>query len=69
MAKVDGIEEAMYELEDCISPGQAHDLTGFSKTTIIDWCKKYKIGKQIGNRWFVHPKKLELLIRGELKRK
>ena len=58
------LEEAVYDLERYISPGEASKITGCTKTTIIDWCRKYKIGHQVGTRWRIDPDKLALLLRG-----
>ena len=32
--------------------------------TLIGWCKKYKIGKQVGGRWFIDKNKLDTLLQG-----
>lgn len=67
MPNVKDLEEALYELEDCISVSQAVAATGITRMTIITWCKKYKIGNKVGGRWYIDPDKLALLLRGKQK--
>lgn len=66
MADVTKIENALYEIEDCISVTEAINITGVTRQTLITWCAKYEIGKKIGGRWYIHPDKLALLLKGEI---
>lgn len=71
MADIDGIEEAVYEMEGWLTTGQVQKITGHARSTIIDWCKKfrkYDFGRQIGTRWKINPKVLELFLKGKLQR-
>jgi len=65
------IEEALFELEDCISLPEAEALLktqGFkiSKVSMIAWIRKYPIGMKVGGRWYVNPKALSLLLAGKI---
>ena len=45
---------------------QLHEQAGFGKVgkfTIIDWCKKYKLGIKIGGRWKVNKKRFERFLK------
>jgi len=67
MADISHIEDALFELEECITAPQAAKATSFSKPTIIEWCRKYHIGMKVGGRWYVNVDKLNLIIRGQLR--
>ena len=69
MSDISKVENALYDLEDTISVPEAEKLTGVSNVTIIDWCRKYKIGIKVGGRWRVSTDKLTLLLKGNLKSK
>lgn len=66
MAEIKDVEEALYDIDDYIDTRDARDLLNDSVTlpTLIKWCRDYHIGKKIGGRWYVDPKKLSLLLRG-----
>jgi hypothetical protein len=68
MTDVTKIENAIYDLEDYISVPEAEKITGVSNVTIIEWCKKYRIGIKVGGRWRVDIDKLALLLKGNLKK-
>ena len=40
-------------------------LVKASKPTIIDWCVKYGIGYQVGSKWVIERKKLQLILDGK----
>lgn len=67
MADISPIEDALFNLDDCITAPEASKLTGFSKPTIITWCTRYSIGSKVGGRWYVNVQKLTLLVSGQLK--
>lgn len=67
MGRVEPVEEALYDIERYITTSEAIEMTGVARITMIEWCKKFKIGHKIGGRWFVDPVKLSLLLRGSLK--
>ena len=69
MSVVNKIEEALINIDDCITMPEAEKLleNRFSKPTMINWCKQYKIGVKVGGKWYVHPQKLALLVSGNLK--
>ena len=68
MAEIDvhlkKIEEDVFKLEDMISVTEAMAVSGFTRPTIISWCRKYHIGMQLHPKgyYYVDPKKLSLLI-------
>ena len=66
MANIKGVEEALYNIDDHISTTDALEILngGVTLPTLIKWCRDYHIGKKIGGRWYVDPKKLELLLKG-----
>lgn len=68
MPDISKIEETLYELEETISPQEAAAIVKTSAVTIRTWCEVYHIGKKIGGRYRIFPDKLNLLLKGSLKR-
>ena len=72
-ADVSTVEEALFDLEACISVPEAEKImlaqgVKVTRPSIIAWIHTYKIGKKVGGRYYIDPVKLSLLLRGKLKR-
>lgn len=51
--------------KDFISTIEAANKAFVDPVTIINWCKYKGIGKKVGGRWRVDPKKLDEMLDGE----
>lgn len=72
-ADVSRVEEALFDLETCISVPDAEKIMAaqgvkISRPSIITWIRTYKIGKKVGGRYYIDPARLSLLLQGKLKR-
>lgn len=73
-ANIIKIEEVLYNLEDCITLPEALEVLraqGFNITrqTLAGWVEKYPIGAKVVGRFYIHPDKLALLLKGEVKKR
>jgi len=73
MPDVSKIEESLYELEDTVTISEVVAMLANSKVyvsavTVRTWCETYHIGTKIGGRYRVDVHKLNLLLKGQLKR-
>ena len=47
-----------HDMPETLAPKEAAHLAKRSETTIIRWCETYRIGKQVGGRYFISKQKL-----------
>lgn len=73
MPDISKLEDSLYDLENTITVPETIEILKevkifVSGTTIRTWCERYHIGQKIGGRYRIDINKLNLLLRGQLKR-
>ena len=58
-----------YSLLNLMSAGQAAKRAGVSVWSIINWCKRHKIGVNIGGHWIVLKQRLKSHLANRNKRR